>query len=559
MLRRLEIEQYGLIDRAAVAFSDAATIFTGETGSGKTMILGALAFALGARAGADVVRRGARRSSVTLAFEPLPALAGKLERDGYETDPGEDATIVREMSDAGKSALRLNGRACTASYVREIASEIVEIVGQHEAQRLLAPAYHLELLDRFGGSPTTEACAEVAAAYAELSGAQARLDTLLGDERALRARYDDACYALEEISGVAPEPGEDLRLTERRRVLDNVERVSLALRSAHEALAGDDNSASGALGAASAALEGIADMSAELRDMAAASNALQSETMELATRLARELEGAESDPGELDEINARLDALDRLRRKYGGSLESVLRHLDSSRAAVEAFDHRDESVATLRDDVLRASKALDEKAAVLSALRRGNAARLARAISPELKDLAMTSARFDVAFAPLEAPGAQGAESVELVFAANAGEPLRPLAKIASGGELSRVLLAIIVVLAASRDRTALVFDEIDAGIGGATATAVGARIGRLARDNQVISVTHLAQLATWADKHYVLEKREAKSATTISVREIASDGERVAELARMLSGEGHEAALAHARMLLDRATRAGA
>ena len=559
MLRRLEIEQYGLIDRAAIDFSEGATIFTGETGSGKTMILGALAFVLGARAGADVVRRGAQRASVTLWFEPLPALAGRLERDGYETDPGEDATIVREISEAGKSALRLNGRACTASYVREIAGFIAEIVGQHEAQRLLAPAYHLELLDRFGGDPATAARIAVAAAYEGLSGAQARLDTLEGDERALRARYEDARYAVDEIAGVGPEAGEDVRLTERRRVLDNVERVAQALGAAHEALTGDENSASGAFGAAGAALDGIAEMSAELRDMAAASRALQSETMELATRLARELEGTESDPAELDAINARLDALDRLRRKYGGSLDAVLQHLESSRATVEAFEHRDERVASLRDEVRRARNVLDEKAATLTDLRRSSAARLTRAIAPELKDLAMSSARFDVAFAPLERPGPQGGESIELVFAANAGEPLRPLGKIASGGELSRVLLAIIVVLAAAREQTALVFDEIDAGIGGATATAVGSRIGRLARGNQVICVTHLAQLATWADSHYVLEKRETKHATTISVREIAAEDERVGELARMLSGEGHEAALAHARTLLNRSARASA
>ncbi len=557
MLRRLEISEYALIAHAEIAFADGATIFTGETGSGKTMILGALACVLGARVSADVVRRGAARARVTLTFDPDEGLRARLAADGFELDPDEDATIVREVNEAGKSSVRVNGRPATASYVREIGERIAEIVGQHEAQRLLAPAYHLELLDRFGGAEAAAARDEVAAAHLRASECARELEALHGDERAARRRYDDARFALDEIDDAAPEPDEDTRLSERRRFLDNVERIANALRTAHEALAGDDAGAGGALGVASAALDGIASIGAELREMAAQAAALQSEANELAARLVRELDTTEFDPAELEAINARLDVLDRLKRKYGDTLHAVLAHAESAREIVARFESRDELVAQARAALAAAEGDLAEAAARLTAIRADAGTTLSAAVADELRDLALGSARFAVAFAPRERIAVDGAESAEFTFAANAGETLRPLVRVASGGELSRVLLALVVVLAAARERTALVFDEIDAGIGGATATAVGTRLARLARGGQVACVTHLAQLATWADRHYVLEKREAAGATTIGIREIEGDEARAAELARMLSGEAHDAALEHARTLLRQAAAA--
>jgi DNA repair protein RecN (Recombination protein N) len=540
MLMRLEIENYGLIARGAIEFSSGATIFTGETGSGKTMILGALDFALGERASADVVGRSASRTTVTLTFDPGDTLRERLSADGYDLDPGEDATIVREVNDAGKSSVRVNGRAATAGYVREIGEQIAEIVGQHDAQRLLAPAYHVELLDRFGGGPAIAARETAATSRERVSTYAQELQAMRGDERRAHERYDDARFTVEEIDGVAPLPGEDERLTDRRRYLDNVERISAALRSAHDALGADDASASEALGVAATALHGIADISAQLRAMADAAAALQSETSELATQLARELDTTDFDAGELETINARLDALDRLKRKHGGSIAAVLAAAEASRVFVEAFEGRDERAVELAAKLREAETVLVADDAHLRAIREEAAARLTAAMQKELGALALGSARFDVAFEP-----------IEFVFAANRGEPLRPLARAASGGELSRVLLALVGVLAGARDRTALIFDEIDTGIGGTTATAVGARIGRLASEGQVVCVTHLAQLATWSDRHYVLEKREQRGTTIISVREITGEEARATELARMLSGESHEVALEHARMLL--------
>ncbi len=555
MLRRLHIADYELIADAEIDFASGATMFTGETGSGKTMVLGAIAFVLGERAGADVVRRGSAKAAVTLEFDPDTSLREKLCADGFEFDRDEDATISRELSESGKSVLRLNGRPTTAGYVRDLAAELVDIVGQHEAQRLLSPAYHLELLDRFGGEALLRVREQVASLYGRAGKHAGDLRDLNEGERRAQERHAFGKYALDEIESAAPVAGEDDRLNERRRFLDNVEKVALALRSAHDALAGEEASASSALGAAGASLQQLRGLGEALSEMAQSAGALQSEVNELAARISRELDATEFQPAELETINARLEALDTLKRKYGGSIEAVLAAAEEFRKDVDLFSNVGERKAQLERDLKSAQSELKKAAAELSKLRNIAADALRKAVEKELQELALPSGRFGARFEQLSEIAATGAERAEFLFAANKGEEERPLARVASGGELSRVLLALIVVLAGKRGKTALVFDEIDLGIGGATATAVGVRLGRLARDAQVMCVTHLAQIAAWADEHYVLEKTESRSATTIFVRSVDKDAERTSELARMLSGETHDAALKHARILLRQTT----
>ena len=552
MLRQLQIESYGLIESAGVEFAQGATIFTGETGSGKTMLIGALDFALGARAGADVVRRGSPKALVTLAFDPDDALRARLAADGFELDRGEQGTIAREMTESGRSSLRVNGRAATAAYAREIRDGIAEIVGQHEAQRLLSAVYHLELLDRFAGETALRLRDAVAAAYARTEELTESLSRLTQDERRARERYDDASFTVREVEAARIEPGEFERLNERRAYLDNVERIAVALNAAREALASEEGGATGALGAVTTALSSVGKFDGSLRVMAERASALQSEAVDLAADLSRAADAAEYDPGELDAVNARLDLIERLKRKFGPDIADVVAAAQRAREIVDEYEGRDRRAAQLEAETAQALRALREAAASLSALRTRAAAALRKRVAGEFAEIALASGVFQAAIEPLERIGAHGAERVEFLFAANAGEPARPLARVASGGELSRVLLSLVVVLAGARDaRSALVFDEIDAGIGGATATAVGARIGQLARRGQVVCVTHLAQLATWADRHYVLDKLETKKETTIVVRAIKNAKEREAEIARMLSGETHDVALRHARALL--------
>ncbi len=552
MLRRLTIEDYGLIPKAEVFFADGASMFTGETGSGKTMVLGAIAFVLGERASADAVRRGRPRAVVSLEFEADAPLRERLAADGFEIEADEDATISREISSAGKSAIRVNGRPSTAGYVRELAAQLVDIVGQHEAQRLLSPAYHVELLDRYGGEPVLSARDAVAHLYAQREEHSRALASLDRDERRAQEHYAFAAYAVEEIDATAPQPEEDEKLTQRRRILDNAEKIASTLQAAHDALAGEEGSASDALGGAASALAHIAELGEDFAQMTQSSKALQSEANDLALRIARALDEVEFDAAELEAINSRLDALDTLKRKYGGTIQAVLSSAAEFRSTIDAFANKDERRARIERSLRDVTAQLETSAAELSRLRHVAAERLSKAIEAELKDLALPSGRFAVHFESLQQLGPNGVESIEFVFAANKGEVQRPLARVASGGELSRVMLALIVVLAGSRGRTALVFDEIDAGVGGATAAAVGMRLGRLARGGQVVCVTHLAQIASWADAHYVLEKRETKSAAAIEVREISTSEQRTAELARMLSGEAHDAALQHARALLE-------
>lgn len=550
MLRALAIEDFGLIARAQIELAPGLTVFTGETGSGKTMVLGAIAFVLGERAGADIVRRGAKRANVALTFEPPPALRQRLEEDGFPIDADEDAVLTREMTDAGKSTLRLNGRPTTAGYVRDIAGSIGDIIGQHEAQRLLAPVYHAEILDDFGGAELRAVAERVREAHAAHAAAVAELRALTELETKAQAEFEFAQYALDEIRGAAPQTGEADRLNERRRYLENIERITSGLQTAHEALAGEGG-ANDALGTAAVAFSGIGAISAELDAMSEAAHALQNEATELAVRISRELDGTEFDAAELESINARLDVLDRLVKKYGGSIEAVLEAQQRYAQLVEAFATRDERRAALHATVDSAEKTLKAQAAALTALRAKTAKRVKSAVEAELPELALPAATFAAKLIPLPSIAPEGAETIEFSFSANAGEPQRPLAKVASGGELSRVLLALIVSVMEGRDRGALVFDEIDAGVGGATANAVANRLARLGKMTQVIVVTHLAQIASFGQRHFVLEKDERGGATIIAVTEVAGRSARAQELARMLSGEREGVALEHAKELL--------
>jgi DNA repair protein RecN (Recombination protein N) len=548
-LRRLIVEDFELIARAELEPASGLTAITGETGSGKTMLLQAIDFALGARAAADAVRKGRKRARVALEIEAAPRVRAVLAAQGLDVEDEETIAIVRELCD-GKTSARVCGIPVGASQLRAIGREVAEIVGQHEAQRLLAASHQLDALDRFGGDALAAALAGVGAAHERHAALTSELHALeAGAERAA-AEADYAAYAAREIADAAPEPGEDERLRERRDLLANAERIAQALRLAHDALSDGDGNAADALGAAAASLSSVGRFSRDLEELAAAAAALQSEVAELAARAARKLESIDVDPGELDAVTARLERLDRLKKKYGGSIDAVLEARRRFDETARRFENADERRAELRREREAAAAELREAASALTGARRRAARACEQRIAEELAALAMPAARFEIAFESLAEIGPRGAERCEFRLAANPGEPARPLARGASGGELSRVMLALTVVLADRSTRTALIFDEIDAGVGGATANAVGARLADLARDLQVICVTHLAQIAAYADEQVALRKRESKDATLIELVALDRDA-RLAELARMLSGAATGVSLQHARTLL--------
>ncbi len=559
-LLRLTIEDVGLIARAEVDFAAGLTVVTGETGSGKTMLLGGLALALGGRAESDTVRTGAERARAILEISPDDALRERLAGAGFTIAIDDDVIVQREVLATGRSHGRINGIPASAGQLRELIGSLVDVVSQHEAQRLLAPAFALDLVDRFAlplssskGQDDTETVAlrdEVRRLYDDVRAERERAAALRDADGRKLARAEFARFALGEIDAAAVEDdGEDERLRERRDVLANAERVLASLATARAALE-DDGAAVDALGAAETALLGLARYSERYAELAGSAAALQSEANELAAQIARERDALELDPAELEALGARLDALDALKKKYGGSLTAVRAQRDAFAAEIADVDDRDALIAAAEREIAALTAALADRAAALSARRAAAAAAIEAAVAEELSALAMPAAALRIALEAQAEIGPAGAERAELRFAANPGDDERPLARVASGGELSRVLLALVVVLADRRERTALVFDEIDAGIGGATAVAVGARLARLAAAAQIVCVTHLAQIASCGDAHVALRKESLGAATTIGAVTLDAATRR-AEIARMLSGQEEGVALEHADELL--------
>ena len=550
-LRRLVVEDFELIARAELVPAAGLTAITGETGSGKTMLLDAIEFALGARASGDAVRKGRKRARVALEIEPDARVRETLAQQGIPLDDDE-VVVVREL-EGGKTTGRINGVPVSAAQLRALGLEVAEIVGQHEAQRLLAPAQQLDALDRFGGAKTLSLRDQVQAAHARHGRLRDELRTLEADEGRALADADFAAFAAGEIGDAALEEGEDERLRERRDLLMNAERIAGALRAAGDSLAEEERFA-----AAVSSLAGIARFGTNLEELARDAAALQGELGELGVRIARQLESSDADPGELDAVSGRLALVDRLKKKYGGTIESVLSAKLRFDEIVERAANSDERRAALHAQCEAAGDELRVASGGLSKARASAARACEARVTDELGALAMPAARFEIAFESLASPGPNGSERCEFRLAANPGEPLRPLARGASGGELSRVMLALSVVLADRSSRVALVFDEIDAGIGGATANAVGARLADLARHTQVVCVTHLAQIAVFADSQFALRKLEAKGTTTIELAPLDDDA-RLAEVARMLSGATTGVSLEHARTLLrERVTPGG-
>jgi len=550
-LARLEIEDFALIAKASLDFAAGFTVCTGETGSGKTMLLGALAFVLGERSSVDIVRRGAARARVTLALEPDAAFLERLSEEGFEAERDEPTTLVREMLENGKSSARINGRLATSAQLRTLGALVLDRVGQHEQQKLLSRAYQLDVLDAFAGEAALARRRAVAAAYERAVRLEAEARELERDDGRALAELEFARFASRDIESANPQPGEDDALRERREYLANGERIAAALGRAHAALNESESSALEALGTAAASVRAVANYAPALAELADALGALQSETSEVAGAIAREAEAADFDPAELDAATGRLDALERIKKKYGGSIAEVLEAKSRFETTIARETSRGALAEDARADYAAALATLETEALALGRARAEAARILERRVATELAGLAMPAARFAVVLEPLAQAGPSGAQSVEFALAPNPGEPVRSLARAASGGELARVLLALVVVLADRRERTALVFDEIDAGIGGATAAAVGTRLGLLARASQVLCVTHLAQIASWADRHYALRKRDHAGGTLVELVALEERPVIVEEIARMLSGNTAAVALEHAQSLV--------
>jgi DNA repair protein RecN (Recombination protein N) len=548
MLEGLQVRELALVERAEVRFSPGLNLLTGETGSGKSLIVDALGLALGDRASSEQVRQGAERATVEALFEvsDVPSAQEALEEMGFERTPG--LVLTREVGRRG--AARVNRRPAAPGQLRALGRLLVGVHSQHEHHLLLDPEAQTLLLDTFAGALAVRD--RVAEAFAAWSQATARLAELERIQARGQREEEYLRWQLEELQQAGLELGEDEKLAAERGVARHAARLAELVEGAVGALRTDDG-----LRAASGGIEAAADLDARLGPVADRLRAAEVEVTDAAEELRRYGEAIDLDPGRLETIESRLAVLEQVKRKYGGSLETAIG--ERERLAVQLGEASDlgaaiEAAGTAAE---QARSLLDAHAAELSDLRLRGAERLGRAVGEELAGLCLEGAAFEVRLLPRAQLAAEGAEQAEMVFSANPGEAVAPLVRVASGGELARVMLAIRTASAEADRLPTLVFDEVDAGIGGEAAVQVGLRLKRLGAVRQVLVVTHLAQVACFADHHLVVEKVSGVGGrNVVRVRELQSQEERAGELARMMSGRVTEKALARAHELLDEGRR---
>jgi DNA repair protein RecN (Recombination protein N) len=528
MLRKLKVRDLALVASAEVHFGPGLNLLTGETGSGKSLIVDALGLTLGARASTEQVRHGAEKAFVETVFAR-----------------GDGGALVLAREVGQRSAARIDGRPSTPSQLREAGRTLVGVHGQHEHQALMDAEAQTLLLDAYAGALDTRQ--RLGELYEEFRLAEQRLRDLERLRARGRREEEYLRWQLDELRRADLRPGEDEELLAQRSVARNAAQLAELTGLAGEALRGDSGVATAVTAARSA---GAID--SRLEAVARRLETLEQESLDLAQELRKYAESIDADPARLEGIESRLAQLESIKRKYGGSLEQAIeerKRLESQLGASEDLDGALESAERVRND---AWIAVTASAAELSRRRTEGAAALASAVSAELTGLRLEGARFEVALRPREVPGPDGGEQAEMMFSANPGEPLRPLARVASGGELARVMLAIKTAGAEADSLPTLIFDEVDAGIGGEAALQVGVRLKALGARRQVLVVTHLAQIACFADHHLVVEKVPgAEGRNLVRVRELRSEADRAAELARMMSGGVTESALARAHELL--------
>jgi DNA repair protein RecN (Recombination protein N) len=558
VIERLRIENVAIVERAELEFGPGLNVLTGETGAGKSIVLGALALLAGSRARPDAIREGCETAEVEAVFrtDGLAALEALLAARGLDPEDHE-LFVQRGVSRSGRGRARVSGQLVPVSVLSELFQGWIEISSQHDSQSLLRPETQGLLLDASG--KLLEQRAEVERGFRHLR----ELDEALRDHReraAERARLRDfLAHQVGEIDEARIDLRADGELAALRGRLAHAERLREQGGAARAALAGDDGDAPNAadlLASAARWLTGIAGLDPALAPLAQRAAALASEVRDAALDLERHLAGIDDEPARLAAVEERLHRLEQLQRKYGGSLEAVLRHRDASTAQLHEFDGADAREAELSRDCRLAAEGLAAAAGRLSDGRAAAARRLARGVQSRLRELAMPEARFSVALEPVAAPdgapcGPSGAEVAEFRFSANAGEPLRSFRRVASGGELSRALLAIKGALREGDRGMVLVFDEVDAGVGGRAADRVGEALAELAQRHQVLCITHLPQIAAFAATHFRVEKAAAGGRTLARIEPVAGAA-RVEEIARMAGGERvEEATRRHARALL--------
>lgn len=558
MLSQLHIENIAVIESAEIQFGSGFNVLTGETGAGKSIVVDAIDAVLGGRTSRDLIRTGAKAALVSAEFVELPALEW-FSQNGMWPDESGSLLLTREIRLDGKNLCRLNGRPLTLSQLRELGRQLLNIHGQHDGQQLLDPACHLSYLDGYG--ETGPLLASFQESYEKVSELKRQIIALRMDDKEKARRMDSLTYQIEELERANLQPGEDEALAERRTILRNAGKLIDALEGAYAALYGTEEQDGAAslvmeaedrlrgIGRYSDAYSGIAEQLAEVRY-----------TLEDAVEQVRDRRDAlDFSGGELDEVESRLDLIYRLRKKYGATTEDMLAYLDRCKRELDEIAYSSDRIEKLKKKLKSQLQEARERALALSRARKESALALQERIQKELADLDMPKVRFQVAFAVKQSDfhmDSTGMDEVQFLMSANVGEDLKPIQKIASGGELARIMLALKNVLAENEQISTLVFDEVDTGVSGRAASKVARKMADVARFKQVLTVTHLPQIAAMADVHFSVEKGERNGRTYTRLEQLDRE-QRMREIARLTSGSiVTEATLKSAGELLDESER---
>lgn len=552
MLQFLNISNIALIDELQVEFEPGLNLLTGETGSGKSIIVDALGVLIGGRFTSDLIKSGAERGSIEGLFvvDPNPDLERLLEDAGVDAASSEEIIIRRELSATGRNKIFINNQLATHSLLRQVREFLVDIHGQGDQQTLFNPHTHLELLDSFAISNGLRD--EVAEAYRAWTAVQRELDTLRRDDSEKFQLVDTLRFQIEELERAQLVIGEDERLDEERKRLANVEKLTALCQSSYGRIYEDDESALARLRLALKDVTELSEYESSFREYLEGLENARAVLEDLSFSLRDFADKLQFSPARLAEIEDRLAELSRLKRKYGGSIQTALEHLAHSEDRLRQIETSDEREQELSAEVESARTRYLDRAGKLQRERVKAAKKFERTIESCVAELAMDHARFQVQISDLgDSSGPKGIDHIEFYFSANAGEDLKPLARVASGGEASRLMLVLKTVANATEFPRTIVFDEIDTGIGGRVSEAVGIKLRKLSETNQVLCVTHQPQIARFADSHLTVQKAVVDGRTQVDISKLDRAG-RIEELARMLTGaEITETARRHARELL--------
>lgn len=538
MLSLLHIENIAVIEQAEIQFDDGFNVLTGETGAGKSIVIDAIGAVLGERTSRDLIRTGARSARVEAVFSKLPALPW-FDENGVGPDENGELLLQREIHPDGKNVCRVGGRLLTVSQLKTLGQQLLNIHGQHEGQLLLDEERHLEYLDRFGA--LEDLVNDFRSSYSSVAALRKEIFALQMDEAERERRIDNLNYQIAELERANLKAGEEETLLTRRDLLRNAEKLIEAVQNVHYALSGDEDSqgAVALIGEAEYALGGVRRISDELNALAEKMAELRFAADDLAEQVRDLRDAFDFTPGELDEVESRLDVIFRLRKKYGNTVEEMLDYLERSRKELEQIQDSDDAVIRLEQKLLKEKKKAMEKGTLLSERRKEVAGVLQARIQKELAQLDMPKVRFAAEFAAKDCQDgmdATGLDQVRFLMSANVGEDLKPIARIASGGELARIMLALKSVLTENDDIGTLIFDEVDTGVSGRAARKVAEKMADIATSKQVLCVTHLPQIAAMADTHFSVEKGEMNGRTFTQVERLSLE-RRKEELARLTGG----------------------